>query len=201
MLGIVDYKMGNLASVQNAFLKVGAKAKIVREAEELLLCSHLVLPGVGAFKEAILHLKERGLKEALEEYVKSGKPLLGICLGMQLLFERSFEFGESEGLCFLKGDVLPFDKALDRGFKIPHVGWNEVLKIKESPLLAGVEEKFYLYFVHSFYVENQENALAISEYGVSFSSIVQKDNVFGIQPHPEKSHDIGLKILENFVRI
>ncbi|CAM2874621.1 imidazole glycerol phosphate synthase subunit HisH [Helicobacter burdigaliensis] len=201
MLGIVDYKMGNLASVQNAFLKLGAKVKILKEPSEILACSHLVLPGVGAFKEAMLHLEQKCFKEALNEFIKSGKPLLGICLGMQLLFERSFEFGESKGLCFLKGDILPFSESLSKDFKIPHVGWNEVRRIKESPLLEGIEERFYLYFVHSFYAKNNENTIGLSEYGVQFTSIVQKDNIFGIQPHPEKSQDVGLKILENFIKI
>ena len=140
------------------------------------------------------------MQEAVLEFAKSGKPLLGICLGMQLLFNKSYEFGEHSGLGLLQGEVVRFSLE-DKTMKIPHMGWNLVHKNKESPLLQGLDSTFYLYFVHSFYVKNLENAVGISNYGVNFASIVQKDNIFGIQPHPEKSHNVGLRILKNFINL
>ncbi|WP_039872539.1 imidazole glycerol phosphate synthase subunit HisH, partial [Helicobacter canadensis] len=132
---------------------------------------------------------------------KSGKPLLGICLGMQLLFQKSYEFGEHLGLGLIEGEIIKFDKKLlKEDEKIPHMGWNLVQKTKNSPLLKDLEETFYLYFVHSYYLGDFKNAIGISHYGVDFTALVQKDNLLGIQPHPEKSHNVGLKILENFLK-
>lgn len=202
MVGIVNYKIGNLASVQNAILNIGKEVKIEERAENLAQYTHLILPGVGAFGDAMEHLKKSGMQEAVLEYAKSGKPLLGICLGMQLLFQKSYEFGEHFGLGLLEGEVVRFrEQDLNRDNKIPHMGWNLVKKHQDSPLFKDLEMPFYLYFVHSFCVQNTKNAVGISHYGVEFASMVQKDNIFGIQPHPEKSHDVGLKILENFVNL
>lgn len=202
MLGIVDYNIGNLASVQNAILKVGKSAKIESDPSKLKDYDKIILPGVGAFGDAMEHLQKSGMQEAILEFIKSGKFLLGICLGMQLLFQKSYEFGEHSGLGLLEGEIIHFEKAaLKKGEKIPHMGWNLVKKVKNSALLEGLEDSFYLYFVHSYYLGESKNALGMSHYGIDFVSIVQKENIFGIQPHPEKSHNVGLKILKNFVKL
>ena len=202
MLGIVDYNIGNLASVQNAILKVGESAKIESDPSKLKDYDKIILPGVGAFGDAMEHLQKSGMQEAILDFVKSGKFLLGICLGMQLLFQKSYEFGEHSGLGLLEGEIVHFEKAaLKKGEKIPHMGWNLVKKVKNSALLEGLEDSFYLYFVHSYYLGESKNALGMSHYGIDFVSIVQKENIFGIQPHPEKSHNVGLKILKNFVKL
>ena len=202
MLGIVDYNIGNLASVQNAILKVGESAKIESDPSKLKDYDKIILPGVGAFGDAMEHLQKSGMQEAILDFVKSGKFLLGICLGMQLLFQKSYEFGEHSGLGLLEGEIIHFEKAaLKKGEKIPHMGWNLVKKVKNSALLEGLEDSFYLYFVHSYYLGESKNALGMSRYGIDFVSIVQKENIFGIQPHPEKSHNVGLKILKNFVKL
>lgn len=202
MLGIVDYNIGNLASVQNAILKVGESAKIESDPLKLKDYDKIILPGVGAFGDAMEHLQKSGMQEAILEFIKSGKFLLGICLGMQLLFQKSYEFGEHSGLGLLEGEIIHFEKAaLKKGEKIPHMGWNLVKKVKNSALLEGLEDSFYLYFVHSYYLGESKNAIGMSHYGIDFVSIVQKENIFGIQPHPEKSHNVGLKILKNFVKL
>lgn len=202
MLGIVDYNIGNLASVQNAILKVGESAKIESDPSKLKDYDKIILPGVGAFGDAMEHLQKSGMQEAILDFIKSGKFLLGICLGMQLLFQKSYEFGEHSGLGLLEGEIIHFEKAtLKKGEKIPHMGWNLVKKVKNSALLEGLEDSFYLYFVHSYYLGESKNALGMSHYGIDFVSIVQKENIFGIQPHPEKSHNVGLKILKNFVKL
>ncbi|EEO25631.1 imidazole glycerol phosphate synthase subunit HisH [Helicobacter winghamensis] len=200
MLGIVNYQVGNLASVKNAVLRLGEKVEIESNPYNLKNYDRLILPGVGAFGDAMEHLRNSGMQEAVLEFVKSGKPLLGICLGMQLLFQKSYEFGEHFGLGLLEGEVVKFN--FDNSVKkIPHMGWNVVHKKMESPLLQDLDSIFYLYFVHSFYVKNLENAVGVSNYGVDFASIVQKENIFGIQPHPEKSHNVGLRILKNFIEL
>ena len=202
MLGIVDYNIGNLASVQNAILKVGESAKIESDPSKLKDYDKIILPGVGAFGDAMEHLQKSGMQEAILDFVKSGKFLLGICLGMQLLFQKSYEFGEHSGLGLLEGEIIHFEKAaLKKGEKIPHMGWNLVKKVKNSALLEGLEDSFYLYFVHSYYLGESKNALGMSHYGIDLVSIVQKEHIFGIQPHPEKSTNVGLKILKNFVKL
>ncbi len=204
MIAIVNYNMGNLGSVLNAFNKVGAKAEIVSTPEKLKNYDKLMLPGVGAFGDAIEHLNETGLKEAILEFAKSGKYLMGTCLGMQLLFESSEEFGSHEGLGLIEGKVVAFDKEKfdNKALKIPHMGWNEMFVQKEDALLEGLESEFYLYFVHSYHaVCDDKYALGKSKYGYEFVSAVKKENIYGFQPHPEKSHDNGLKIIENFVKI
>lgn len=200
MLGVVNYQVGNLASVRNAVLRLGEKVEIESNPYNLKNYDRLILPGVGAFGDAMEHLRNSGMQEAVLEFAKSGKPLLGICLGMQLLFQKSYEFGEHFGLGLLEGEVVKFN--FDNSVKkIPHMGWNVVHKKMESPLLQDLDSIFYLYFVHSFYVKNLENAVGVSNYGVDFASIVQKENIFGIQPHPEKSHNVGLRILKNFIEL
>ena len=203
MTAIVDYKMGNLGSVKNAVEKMGGKSKIVSNPQDLKKFDRVMLPGVGAFPDAMSHLRESGMDEALKEFANSGKPLMGTCLGMQLLFESSEEFGETKGLGFIPGNVVKFDKdKFDKELKIPHMGWNELFVKKESPIFSNLPKEFYLYFVHSYHiVTDEEYIIGSTYYGYEFTSAVQKDNIFGFQPHPEKSHDNGLKIIENFLKM
>lgn len=200
MISIIDYKMGNLASLKNAFAKLEVPAKVITTQEEILNAKKLVLPGVGAYPDAMEHLRENGLDEAIKAYAASGKPLIGICLGMQLLFEKSYEFGTHEGLGLIEGEVVKFDlNKMDKKEKIPHMGWNKLFT-KPSPLFDTKEA--YLYFVHSYHaVTDERYSIGTTHYGYDFVSAAQKGNIFGIQPHPEKSHDEGLKILKNFTRI
>ncbi|MFP4332603.1 MAG: imidazole glycerol phosphate synthase subunit HisH [Campylobacterales bacterium] len=202
MISIIDYKMGNLASLKNAFTKLNIPAKIITSKNEIEEADSLILPGVGAYPDAIEHLMENSLDEAIKEYAKSNRPLLGICLGMQLLFERSYEFGETKGLGLLDGEVVKFDKkAMNKEEKIPHMGWNKIFLKKESNLFDNVDNP-YLYFVHSYHVVCDKNVtIGTTEYGYEFTSAVNSGNVYGFQPHPEKSHIDGLKILENFNKI
>jgi len=203
LIGIVDYNMGNLASVINAFDSVGAKIAVESDPEKLKDYDKLILPGVGAFGDAMEHLKENGMDKAVKEYAKSGKPLLGICLGMQLLFESSEEFGTSQGLGLIEGKVVAFDESkFDQKLKVPHMGWNELFVQNDSKLFDGLDNEFYLYFVHSFHaVCDDKYAIGKTYYGYEFVSAVNKNNIYGIQPHPEKSHENGLKIIENFVKL
>ncbi len=199
-IGIVDYNMGNLASVKNAFKKIGSKAEVVKDAEKLKNYDRLILPGVGAFGDAAWHLKSTGMDEAIKEFVKSGRYLLGVCLGLQLLFESSEEFGTHEGLGLIEGKIIYFDRERVKNHKIPHMGWNKLFN-KNSPLFKGLNNP-YLYFVHSLHVVcSDKYAIGKTIYGYEFVSAVNKDNIFGIQPHPEKSHNEGLKILENFTKL
>lgn len=203
MIGIVDYNMGNLASVINAFKKVGADARLESNPSKLSQYDKLILPGVGAFSDAMEHLKSNGMDEAVIAYAKTSKPLLGICLGMQLLFESSEEFGSTKGLGLIPGKVLAFDESkFDHALKVPHMGWNELFVQNDTTLFEGLTKDFYLYFVHSFHaVCDDKYAIGKTHYGYKFVSAVQNENIYGIQPHPEKSHENGLKIIENFAKI
>ena len=209
MIGIVDYNMGNLASVINAFAKVGADARVESNPAKLQDYDKLILPGVGAFGDAMENLQERGMAEAIKHYAASGKPLLGICLGMQLLFESSEEFGTTQGLGLIPGKVVAFDEErFDHPLKVPHMGWNELFQVKseerrvKSELFNNLPEEFYLYFVHSYHaVCDDRYAIGKTYYGYEFVSAVQNGNIYGIQPHPEKSHSNGLKIIENFANL
>lgn len=202
-IAILNYNIGNLSSVKNALNALGAEAQIISNPSEVAQFDKLILPGVGAFGDAAKHLNQSGMSEAINDFAKSGKYLLGICLGMQLLMDKSYEFGEFEGLKLIKGEVVKFES---ESLKIPQMGWNCIDIVRKSPLLNGlhnIQNGVFLYFVHSFYVKNRhsENVIATCDYGVQFSAIIQKDNIFGIQPHPEKSANIGLKILENFINL
>ena len=203
MIGIVDYNMGNLASVINAFKKVGVDARLESDPSKLSKYDKLILPGVGAFGDAMEHLQSSGMDAAVIAYAKSGKPLLGICLGMQLLFESSEEFGSTKGLGLIPGKVLAFDESkFDHALKVPHMGWNELFVQNDTTLFEGLTKDFYLYFVHSFHaVCDDKYAIGKTHYGYKFVSAVQNENIYGIQPHPEKSHENGLKIIENFAKI
>jgi glutamine amidotransferase len=203
MIGIVDYNMGNLASVKNAFKLLGEEAVVESDPEKFGYYDKLILPGVGAFGDAMEHLKKNGMDEAIRRYAASGKPLLGICLGMQLLFESSEEFGRHEGLGLIKGDVKAFDLSkFSEVLKVPHMGWNRMFA-DEHPLFKNLDEEHYLYFVHTYHVNctNKNNIIGETYYGYKFTSAVASENIMGIQPHPEKSHENGLKILENFIKL
>ena len=203
MIAIVDYNMGNLASVKNAFSKLGKDTVVESDPLKFKEYDKLILPGVGAFGDAMEHLRERNMIESIKEFAASGKPMLGICLGMQLLFESSEEFGEHSGLGLIKGRVERFDESqFSEPLKVPHMGWNRVFT-KEHPLFEGLDENHYLYFVHTFHVhcDDAEDIIGETDYGYKFTSAVSHNNIMGIQPHPEKSHENGLKILENFINL
>jgi len=195
---VVDYGMGNLRSVQKGFEKVGVPAVVSRDPDKIRKADRLVLPGVGAFPECMKNLARFDLVEPIREFIASGRPFLGICLGLQLLFDESEEFGIHEGLKIIPGACKAFDKNM--GLKIPHMGWNEVLFRKETPLFKGIEDGSHFYFVHSFYVApvNGSDVAATSVYGIEFVCAVSRDNIFAVQFHPEKSQKKGLRILHNF---
>jgi glutamine amidotransferase len=194
--------MGNLSSVRNAFKKIGAPIETFSNPEDINKYDKIILPGVGAFGDAVEHLNSNGMKDAIIEYAKSGKYMLGICLGMQLLFEKSEEFGDSKGLSLIDGEIKYFDKSKMANLKVPHMGWNQMHFSHHSPMFKDIPQDVYLYFVHSLHaVTNDNNKIGTTHYGYDFCSAVNKDNIFGFQPHPEKSHDIGLKILQNFVNL
>lgn len=203
MIAIVDYNMGNLASVKNAFAKQGKETVVESNPEKFKDYDKLILPGVGAFGDAMEHLRERNMIDAIKEFASSGKPIIGICLGMQLLFESSEEFGKHEGLGLIKGTVTAFDTSkFSEPLKVPHMGWNRMFTTNH-PLFENLDEEHYLYFVHTYHVNctNKEDIIGETEYGYKFTSAVAHNNIMGIQPHPEKSHENGLKILENFIKL
>ena len=201
MIAVIDYGAGNLKSVKNALDHLGAANMRASTAKEILLADAVILPGVGEFGTAMAELERRGIKEAVIEAANGGRPLLGICLGMQLLFEAGEESPGAKGLGILPGRVPRFPAEM--GLKIPHMGWNSVMPIKESRLLDGLPKGSYMYFVHSFYVKAAERSdvSAISEYGLIFDAAVERGNIFGCQFHPEKSGAAGLVILKNFIEI
>lgn len=198
MIAIIDYGMGNLASVQNAFRKIGYETLITSDPEEILRAEKVVLPGVGAFKDAIDNLCQRGIDKILLEIVSRQTPLLGICLGLQLLFTESEENGLHQGLNIIPGRVKRFDLPAD--YKVPQIGWNSIAINPDSRLLAGIPDGSYFYFVHSYYVvpDDESVVAARSDYGVSFVAAIEKGAVMATQFHPEKSSELGLRILRNF---
>jgi len=199
MIGIVDYGMGNLRSVANAFLKMDIEAEIAHEPGKIDSYDRLVLPGVGAFGQCLENLKESGLYEVTVDFINSGKPFLGICVGMQMLFEKSYEYGEYNGLGIFPGAVKKFEKKKEDGYKIPHMGWNSLVLKKGHSLIKGIRDGEYMYFVHSYYAPVSEFSVATAEYaGVEFSAVIARGNVAATQFHPEKSQQAGLKILKNF---
>ncbi len=204
MITVVDYGMGNLASVTNAIKKYTGDVIISPIARDIREADKLILPGVGAFKDAYDEIETRGIRQAILDFIDSGKPFLGICLGLQLLFTKSYEDGEHKGFDIIKGDVVPFNK--DDGLKIPHMGWNSINskpKAAGCKLFNGVSDGSYMYFVHSYYVvpEDESVIAATTGYGRDFCSMIWKDNIFACQFHPEKSQEQGLRIIENFVRL
>ncbi len=208
MIAIIDYDMGNLRSVANAFRRVGAEVAVTRDPLVIRDAGHVVLPGVGAFRDCMANLNRFGLIESVLRAIESGKPFLGICLGLQLLFEEGLEFGLHKGLGVLKGQVVRFDEHMagpsGMSLKIPHMGWNDIRIEKDSLLLKDIPEGSYFYFVHSYYARPNDPGdvnLTTTTYGLRFTSAIEKDNVMATQFHPEKSQKLGLKIIENFTKI
>lgn len=200
MIAIINYGVGNLFSLVGSLEHLGIEAIVTSDAEIIRNADRIILPGVGAFSDAKQKLVDTGLIPVLDEEVKKGKPLLGICLGMQMLFEKSFEYGEHEGLGYIKGEVCALNEDISSELKIPHIGWNKlIIKDKSNPLLKYTNEGDYVYYVHSFYAKNCDNSLvAYSEYGVYVPGLVNHKNVFGAQFHPEKSGKVGLDMLKAF---
>ena len=198
MIAIVNYGLGNLHSVHKAVVKVGGEALVTENAADIRRADKVILPGVGAFADGMQGLAERGLVEVVQEAARSGKPLLGICLGMQLLFDESEEQGVSQGLGLVPGKVRLFE---NQTVKVPQIGWNQLHFEKANPLLEGLQPGEYVYFNHSYYCEPAEQAdtLISTEYGLRYASSIQRGNLFGVQFHPEKSQRVGLQILHNFV--
>lgn len=200
MIAIVDYGMGNLRSVEKGFLKIGVDAKVTNRPEVVDKADGVVLPGVGAFRDCMRELTNLKLIDAVVDAIKKNKPYLGICLGLQVLFSESEEFGKCRGLDIFRGRVVRFP---ENKLKVPHMGWNEIKIQKNNPLLNGIQDKAYFYFVHSFYVVPEDDSIVstTTEYGLDFVSMIWKDNIFAVQFHPEKSQRMGLGILENFGKI
>jgi imidazole glycerol-phosphate synthase subunit HisH len=204
MIGIIDYEMGNLRSVQKALQHAGGDAQLIRTPEELARADKIVLPGVAAFGDAMEQLRSQRLVEPIVEAVKEGTPYLGFCLGLQLLFEVSSEKGTHAGLGLLPGKVVRFQfdaGATEQRLSVPHMGWNQITWQRDCPLLNGVPDGSHVYFAHSYYVvpQDESQTLTTTEYGVEFASAVWHENVFATQFHPEKSQAVGLQILRNFV--
>ena len=200
MIGIIDYGVGNLFSLCSSCKAIGEEAFVSGDASQLAKADRLILPGVGAFEDAARKLNDSGMAEFVRQQAASGKPLLGICLGMQLLFEKSYEYGCHQGLGLLKGQVVPMEGKLPANLKIPHMGWN-ALDVRRGTLLEGLSGQ-YDYFVHSFFAENCDDSLsAVTQYGIPITAAVEQGNVYGCQFHPEKSGNVGLNILRKFAEV
>lgn len=199
MIAIIDYGVGNLFSLSSSFKAIGADTVVTGDPEIIKKADKLILPGVGAFGDAAEKLRNSGLDSVIKEEVAKGKPLLGICLGMQLLFEKSYEYGEHNGLGLIKGEVVGMQNRIPENLKIPHIGWNALQFKKISPIFKYINDGDCVYFVHSFYAENCDDSLiATAEYGKNITAAVQNGNVYGCQFHPEKSGRVGLNILKAF---
>lgn len=202
MVAIIEYGVGNLFSLKSSLDKIGVDSVVTRDKEIIAAADRIILPGVGAFGDAANKLKESGLFDFLKELALSGKPIMGICLGMQLLFEKSFEYGEHEGLGLIKGEVRPISDVISKDLKIPHIGWNALKLKKDSKIFKYIHDGDFVYFVHSFYgAECDESISSVSEYGAELTASVEKDNIYGCQFHPEKSGDVGLNILKAFCEL
>jgi imidazole glycerol-phosphate synthase subunit HisH len=201
MIAIIDYEMGNLRSVQKAFERVGHKAVITSDPDVLADAQKIVLPGVGAFRDAIAALRQRKLVNPIRAAIEGGKPFLGICLGLQMLFDKGYEDGEHEGLGILPGEVVRFKVPAE--FKVPHMGWNQIRIRRRPPILNGVEDGAHFYFVHSYYVVPRDESVIATEteYSLPFCSSIWRDNLFAVQFHPEKSQAAGLRLLRNFAEL
>ena len=202
MLAIIDYGVGNLFSLQCSLKKIGVEAIVTKNPDEIKNADRIILPGVGAFGDASRKLRESGLVELITEEAKSGKPFLGICLGMQLLFEKGYEYGEHDGLGFLKGNVIALEDKINSSLQIPHMGWNALDFKCDSPLFKYINNGDFVYFVHSYYATDcDDSIIATSEYDIPVTAAVGKGNIFGCQFHPEKSGEVGLNILKAFCEI
>ena len=199
MIAIIDYGVGNLFSLSSSFKAIGADTVVTGDIETIKKADKLILPGVGAFGDAAEKLRDSGLDRVIIDETKNGKPLLGICLGMQLLFEKSYEYGEHEGLGLIEGQVVAMQGSIPENLKIPHIGWNALQFKNSSPLFKYINDNDCVYFVHSYYAQNCDSSLiAVTDYGNPLTAAVQKDNIFGCQFHPEKSGNVGLNILKAF---
>lgn len=199
MVAIIDYGVGNLFSLKSSLAAIGAEAVVTGDADVIRAADKIILPGVGAFGDAAAKLRESGLDKVVIEEAKSGKPLLGICLGMQLLFDKSFEYGEHEGLGLIPGEIRSIRDVIGEGLKVPHIGWNALKFTKKNELFRYLKDGDYVYFVHSFYGANcDESIIATAEYGADLTAAVANGNVYGCQFHPEKSGNVGLNILKSF---
>lgn len=196
MIVIVDYGVGNIRNVERAFTKLNMEVVVTRDIERIDQAQAIILPGVGAFRDAISNLKKYDLVECLKRNAAKGTWIVGICLGMQLLYDKSYEDGEYEGLGLLRGEIVKFD---DSELKVPHMGWNQLVKRREDEIGKGLSENDYVYFVHSYYLKNEDadSVIFTSSYGVDVPAIIRKKNIIGMQFHPEKSGDVGVKILSN----
>ena len=199
MIAVIDYGVGNLFSLCSSLEHIGAQTVVTSDPQIIAKADKLILPGVGAFADAAQKLRDSGLDLVIKQQVKAGKEIMGICLGMQMLFEKSYEFGEHQGLGLLKGSVIPMEGTIPAGLKIPHIGWNALHFSKDSKLLRDIKEGDCVYFVHSFYAADcDESVIATAEYGKELTAAVQQGNVMGCQFHPEKSGQVGLDILRAF---
>ena len=202
MIAIIDYGIGNLFSVVSSFKYIGAEAVVTSDPKAIKNADRILLPGVGAFEDAAKKIRETGLDKVILDEAKAGKPILGICLGMQMLFEKSYEYGEHKGLSLLKGSVVPMQGAIDEKLQIPHIGYNALIFKKSHPLLKYIKEGDFVYFVHSYYaVDCEDSLVAYAEYDKDITAIVAKGNVMGCQFHPEKSGEVGLNILRAFAEM
>ena len=203
MIAIADYGVGNLFSLKSSFEYIGEKTLVTSDEGQIMSADKIILPGVGAFGDAAEKLKSSGLDGTIKKAAENGKPILGICLGMQLLFEKSYEYGEHDGLGLIKGEIRPIAEVIPKNLKIPHIGWNRLcFKNEKSKLFRYIDDGDYVYFVHSYYGTGcSDSLLATTEYGAELTAAVGRDNVFGCQFHPEKSGETGLKILKAFAEM
>ena len=202
MVAIIDYGVGNLFSLKSSLAEIGADAVVTADEKVIAEADHIILPGVGAFEDAARKLRESGMADVVKKEAAAGKPILGICLGMQLMFDKGFEYGEHEGLGLIHGNVRPISDVIPEGYKIPHIGWNLLKMKKETPLFKYIEEGDYVYFVHSYYASDcDESVLAVTEYGADLTAAAASGNVYGCQFHPEKSGKVGMKILKAFIEM
>jgi len=201
MIAIIDYGVGNLFSLKSSFAAIGEDAVVTSNAEEIESAERIVLPGVGAFGDAARKLRESGLWDVVISQAGSGKPLLGVCVGMQLLFERSFEFGEHEGLGLIPGEIRPIKDVIGEGLKIPQIGWNKLIFRENNSIFKFINDGDHVYFVHSYSAFCKDYIIADTQYGANLTAAVCKDNIYGLQFHPEKSGDVGLNILRGFLNL
>lgn len=203
MIAIIDYGVGNLFSLKSSLAAIGADAVVTADPEVIKSAEKIILPGVGAFGDAAAKLRESGMADLVKSEAAVGKPLMGICLGMQLLLEKSFEYGCHEGLGLIKGEIRPITDVIPADLKVPHIGWNALrFNGEKSPIFKYINEGDHVYFVHSFYgAECDESVIATAEYGATLTAAVAEDNVYGCQFHPEKSGDVGLRILGAFIEL
>ena len=201
MIAIIDYGVGNLFSLKSSFAAIGSEAVVTSDPDVIAEADRLILPGVGAFEDAARKLRDTGMADVVRREAASGKPIMGICLGMQLLLDKSYEYGEHEGLGLIHGSVRPISDVIDEGLKIPHIGWNRLIVKKQSPLFKYLNDGDCVYFVHSYYAADCDDVTAVAEYSAELTASIEKGNVFGCQFHPEKSGDVGLNILRAFCEV